>query len=315
MQTLHLKEYGGIGNHPMGQLASVPPSSLPTLPWCSVLGSHQSLHGGEAFGAQLKPFLMEHPSNGDQVLSSKQLNKGNTAQFTIFPGDCKNSGDEHNKPQAVTSLQSDPAENGARFELGFGQHMASAKYPYMDQLYGVFSTYGAQISGRVMLPLNMASEEGPIYVNAKQYKGIMRRRQSRAKAVLQNKLSKARKVPIYALLSPPTRNAPTKGMRWPVPEYPKLRLRQRRHWNKKATQGLISNRSCSSDSGTLNSSKGPTHSGSSEVTSIYSRRDLDHHFLIDHLGLSVHSISSMINNQRGGTITVATADNCCNLKV
>ncbi|TYH47220.1 hypothetical protein ES332_D11G396600v1 [Gossypium tomentosum] len=314
MQTLHLKEYGGIGNHPMGQLASVPPSSLPTLPWCSVLGSHQSLHGGEAFGAQLKPFLMEHPSNGDQVLSSKQLNKGNTAQFTIFPGDCKNSGDEHNKPQAVTSLQSDPAENGARFELGFGQHMASAKYPYMDQLYGVFSTYGAQISGRVMLPLNMASEEGPIYVNAKQYKGIMRRRQSRAKAVLQNKLSKARKPymhysrHLHAMRRPRGcggRFLNTRGSGSDKDDTA----------TKKATQGLMSNRSCSSDSGTLNSSKGPTHSGSSEVTSIYSRRDLDHHFLIDQLGLSVHSISSMINNQRGGTITVATADNCCNLKV
>lgn len=84
---------------------------------------------------------------------------------------------------------------------------------------------------------------------------------------------------------------------------------------KKSTQGLISNHSYSSDSGTLNSSKGPTHSGSSEVTSIYSRGDLDHHFLINHLGLSVHSISSMIANERGGTVTVATVDNCCNLKV
>lgn len=32
-----------------------------------------------------------------------------------------------------------------------------------------------------MLPLNLASDEGPIFVNAKQYHGILRRRKSRAK--------------------------------------------------------------------------------------------------------------------------------------
>lgn len=46
----------------------------------------------------------------------------------------------------------------------------------------------------MMLPLNVASDDGPIYVNAKQYHGIIRRRKSRAKAVLENKLTKKRKV-------------------------------------------------------------------------------------------------------------------------
>ncbi|KAE8671671.1 Nuclear transcription factor Y subunit A-2 [Hibiscus syriacus] len=293
MQTLYLREHDGIGNQAM---ASAPSS----LPW----GTHQSIHGGGALGAPLKPLLMEHPSNGDHLVSTKQQ------QFTIFPGD------EH-KPQADISLLSDPSENSARFELGFGQPMACAKYPCLDQFYGVFSNYGAQISGRIMLPFNLASEEGPIYVNAKQYNGIMRRRQSRAKAVLQNKWTKARKPymhhsrHLHAMRRPRGSGGRFLNTRSSSSEKDGIGM-------KKAARGLISNATSSSDSGALNSSKRPnacgsTFSGSSEV-SMYSRGDLDHHFFIDHLGLSVQSLPSMINDRRG-TLMVATANSRCNPKI
>lgn len=88
-------------------------------------------------------------------------------------------------------------------QLELGHSMAHAAYPYADPYFGgMVAAYGAQamihphILGvqqtRMPLPSEMTEEE-PVYVNAKQYHGILRRRQIRAKAESENKVIKARK--------------------------------------------------------------------------------------------------------------------------
>ncbi|XP_055802217.1 nuclear transcription factor Y subunit A-3-like isoform X2 [Solanum dulcamara] len=91
---------------------------------------------------------------------------------------------------ALFSLQNEVAHS-----TGFSAFDYSDPY-----ISGLYTAYGPQpfppmmgiAPARVPLPGDVA-EDGPIYVNAKQYHGILRRRQIRAKLEAQNKLVKNRK--------------------------------------------------------------------------------------------------------------------------
>ncbi|GMH26061.1 hypothetical protein Nepgr_027904 [Nepenthes gracilis] len=93
-----------------------------------------------------------------------------------------------------------------------GQAVAQAAYPYPDPYYrSIFAPYDAQsyaaqpYSTQPMVhlqlmgiqqagvPLPSDAVEEPVFVNAKQYHGILRRRQSRAKAESENRVIKSRK--------------------------------------------------------------------------------------------------------------------------
>ncbi|CAA3013976.1 nuclear transcription factor Y subunit A-7 [Olea europaea subsp. europaea] len=96
--------------------------------------------------------------------------------------------------------------------LGVGNAMAQTACPYPDPYYqSIFAPYDAQpypsqlypsqpmVHLQLMgiqqagVPLPLDAVEEPVFVNAKQYHGIMRRRQSRAKAESENKAAKSRK--------------------------------------------------------------------------------------------------------------------------
>ncbi|XP_034924853.1 nuclear transcription factor Y subunit A-3 isoform X1 [Populus alba] len=106
------------------------------------------------------------------------------------------------KPVLLLSTP-DSVSNHAQADCSYSMVRAPYADPYFGGLCNPYELHAfiqphlgshmaGMTAGRVPLPVDLA-DDGPIYVNAKQYRGIIRRRQSRAKLEAQNKLVKNRK--------------------------------------------------------------------------------------------------------------------------
>ncbi|KAI3913630.1 hypothetical protein MKX01_035826 [Papaver californicum] len=124
------------------------------------------------------------------------LSRSTSLNVDTPPQHCQNA-------KQLRSQHQDQDSSSSQSTIQSHHEMAThLPYPYADPYYGaMMATYGAPTimlpdmvgnPTRVPLPLEVA-EAGPIFVNAKQYHGILRRRQTRAKLEAQNRFVKPRK--------------------------------------------------------------------------------------------------------------------------
>lgn len=202
-------------------------SAVPGMPWWNGFGTQ---FPQSAWCAPVKSLFMDHPSRVPgaikQVASqSQQLEQPSTqvavqsqsegeavlAGTTRMQSMSNQSGysgangeKQHQHQSTKSIIASAPTEYLVpHAQLEFNHSIACAAYPYAEPYFGgILAAYPAQAmihpnmlgvqQARMPLPLDMTEEE-PVYVNAKQYHGILRRRQLRAKAESENKLIKTRK--------------------------------------------------------------------------------------------------------------------------
>ncbi|XP_042472878.1 nuclear transcription factor Y subunit A-10-like isoform X2 [Zingiber officinale] len=292
----------------------------------------------QTFHATLVPWLvpavpgrMNHfvdPRQGSGLgLEIPQKDEHIAARFSVFPA-VKDSVREQKTQQYFVPfpLQSSLPENPSQFDEGLGLSMVCPTHPCPDQFYGLYSAYGAQTMGRMLLPMDV-SIEGPIFVNAKQFNAILRRRRARAKAAKENKLAKARKPYLHESRHlHAMRRVRGCGGRF---------LNTKKDGNLKgnnpspkgkapplsATAAVTSPSSeiLQSDSLNLNSASGGSHITGSEVSSVYAQEDVEQYHIHGHLRPSVfQSLSNMMDGvHEGDNITHgkwgAAADGCCGL--
>ncbi|PAN09512.1 hypothetical protein PAHAL_2G030400 [Panicum hallii] len=124
--------------------------------------------------------------------------QGFAAKFPISSGDSDPPQDlKYHEPSAaaIAAYPELHKYQHGPFDLALGQSTVWSNNAGagQGQSYGLYSPYGAQaMHGRVLLLPAIAAEE-PVYVNAKQFNGILRRRLARARAARDLRASRSRK--------------------------------------------------------------------------------------------------------------------------
>jgi nuclear transcription factor Y alpha len=178
------------GNHPYNN------SSTPVCgePWWKIAGYNSVMRASGSNSSSLEPSV---ESDGGFNEEDEEATKD-----SADPSSEGNYQQGHHAASNVPPTNDESITQTPQLKL-VSHSIACASNPYCDPYYGgMMAAYGQPLvypphildmhhHPRVALPLEMAPE--PVFVNAKQYNGILRRRQSRAKAELEKKLIKDRK--------------------------------------------------------------------------------------------------------------------------
>lgn len=250
-------------------------------------------------------YLSADRRSGQGPAISEKEGGDEPAKFSIVQ-DNKDSGKVQNQQHSASIVLHSPLEYQGPFELGLGQSMVASNYSYTDQCYGLYATYGTKATnGRMLLPLNL-NADGPIYVNAKQYHGIVRRRQARAKAEMQNKLIKVRKPYLHESrhLHAMRRQRGCGGRFLNTKKEGGVAQDGSNYGGLKVKDGRTASPTSvmQYESGNLNSASGNSSHSGSEVTSLYSRED------------GYHFIERAVAASKWGVAAAAASDGyCCDL--
>ncbi|RLN41143.1 nuclear transcription factor Y subunit A-1-like [Panicum miliaceum] len=188
---------------PRGQGAALPSGGAAMQPWWT--------SSGAGLGA-VSPAVVAPGSGARISLSSSPVGGGGggkgaasdeSSEDSRRSGEPKDGSAGQEKNHATSQMPALMSEYLAPYsQLELNQSIGSTAFQYPDPYYaGMIPPYGTQAVAHYQLPglshsrmpLPLEVSEEPVYVNAKQYHGILRRRQSRAKAELEKKVVKTRK--------------------------------------------------------------------------------------------------------------------------